>query len=467
MLGLDSPEMLCPLVLSLVAVTGCAGGGVAPIGPPPDPTRPVVAFSEALVDRQGYALYLRNDSDSPVTITEVRYTECINVRGGCVPLSNPFVIEPGAYRRVDSVEPLDQGRAFRYRWTFRYSSGRMTGAQAGSSAPPPVVIEESDEAKVLLDPRGTFVNLVIPGARPDPSPEFARRVTNILYRSFEDAFDFVLFSFPDGGAPGSPSGRAFRAKRNAAGIGLRIPDDLRGFGSEGRLMGALYLAQQRLLDSPTPLHEIVHLWGQQLLDEPGDEHWGFTGVGGMLGGWEPGTLEEVGEGTWHAKGPDGAPGFLTTGPSRDGIARRVQPYAPLELYLMGLLPADSVPPFRVAHGAEWIVEGSGVFRADSIRTVSIEDLVQRFGERDPRPLAGQEFRAVYVLVSSEPLDGGSRDLINQEVQKLARPGARERRRYLNFWEATGGRATLVMDGLFDVLREPVDGAGPRVGPRQN
>jgi hypothetical protein len=139
-------------------------------------------------------------------------------------------------------------------------------------------------------------------------------------------------------------------------------------------------------------------------------------------------------------------------------------YAPIELYIMGLLPADSVPAFQVAYGAEWVVEAAGIFRADSIRTVTMDAIVRKHGARDPAAEVPREFRAIYVVVSSAPLSDGARDRIHVDVEEFSRRGPREERRYFNFWEATGGRATLMMDGLSGALRDRAPRRGPGGGP---
>lgn len=453
--------------LPLLGASAC-GSGPSTRGPPPAPGQVVTGFSESLPDRPGYDLYVRNNTDSPVTITEVTFRLCENVRNHCRYRHRPFVLEPWQHRRVTTIVQDDTSRPYRYRWNFRFEPGRLTtAAPRAASSSEPSVLEESDDALVLLDPRGTFVNVVIPldEGRDDPwaswEAEFPRRVTRILYRSFVDAFDLVLIAMADEARLTGLGGRAFRSKVEVAGLGLSQHDRTAEFGSDGRLTAGLVMARHGMLDSPTSLHEIAHMWGQYVLPTRDGAHWGFAGVGGLLGGWEPGTLEAAGGGTWLARGPGGAPSFTLFGPVREGVRRRIRPYAPLELYLMGLLPADSVPPIQVADSAEWVVPSAGVFRASSVRTLTIQDIIEQHGPREPAyPDAPTSFRGIYVVVSAEPLDAAARELIHRDVQDFARPGPRERRTYLNFWEATGGRGSIVLDRLFDALRAPPPSASP-------
>ena len=167
---------------------------------------------------------------------------------------------------------------------------------------------------------------------------------------------------------------------------------------------------------------------------------GFVEGGGYLGGWYPGTLEEVGGGLWLA------PSYRPSGTAS------IHPYSPLELYLMGLLPPDSVPPFQVAEDAGWVIPSVGLFRASGIKTVTVGDLIATHGPRVPGfPEAPREFRGVYVVVSSTPLDAGTRNSVDENLADLARPGPRELRSFPNFWEATEGRGRLIFEGLLDAL----------------
>ena len=123
--------------------------------------------------------------------------------------------------------------------------------------------------------------------------------------------------------------------------------------------------------------------------------------------------------------------------------------------MMGLLPPDSVPPFQVAQDAEWVSESAGLFRASRIKTLTIDDLIATHGPRIPGlPQAPREFRGVYVVVSSTPLDAATRNQIDGDLANLARPCPREVRRFPNFWEATEGRGRLVLDGLVEAIRDP-------------
>ena len=59
-------------------------------------------------------------------------------------------------------------------------------------------------------------------------------------------------------------------------------------------------------------------------------------------------------------------------------------YAPLELYLMGLIPAEDVPDVTFYSGLSVIPNASypladGYFAAEAVETWSIGDIISRFG----------------------------------------------------------------------------------------
>ena len=445
------------VLASLLLPTTVAGSSLG-FAPPDQDGPPVTGYSEPNRG-SGDVLFLRNNTSSPITITTITLFECENIRARCRTRDVEWVLDPEGVREALVVEPDDRTRRWSYRW--RWTRSRVTGPppvaerpSATRPAPEPVVLEESGEARVLLDPRGRFVNVVLPKPVVDElrigewGQEKGSRISRILYRSLLDVFDFVYITFTDDEPMETPgrTGSTSRTRVHTEGLGLRGRDRTRSYGSDGRLMGVIAMTSHEYLDLGLPLHEIAHLWGQRVLpvtDEPGAQgHMGFAEGGGYLGGWYPGTLEEAGDGLWVARafGPSG----------RDTN----HPYSPLELYLMGLLPPDSVPPFQVAEDAEWVRDSEDIFRASAIKTVTIEELITTHGPRVPGfPEAPREFRGAYVVVSALPLGDALRNAIDEDLADLARPGPRELRRSPNFWEATQGRGRLILDGPTDALRD--------------
>jgi hypothetical protein len=418
-------------------------------------------FARSLGPGDGDELMVRNNTSHEVVLQTFTLYDCENIRQECGTRNLDLVLEPGETRRVGLVEPLDRSAAFRYRWRWTHSASVAPEQRAAARrpAPPVLVLHDSDEARILVDERGRFINLVLPPelfqeARTLEGTQARRSYeawTRLLLENLGDAFDFVIFAF-DHATPheGSAFGVFYRARNLVEGIGLSTDDRGLAWGSPDRLIGVAHLGQHGYLIGGPSLHELAHAWGQRVIPTVLASHWGFAGVGGQMGGWEPGTLEALGDGRYRAR---------SWGRDRFGLnangGNRI-PYSPLELYLMGLLPPDSVPPFEVADDARWVDSTHTVFEAAAIRTVSVDDLIAEHGARQPAwPHAPTEFRALYVVLSGRPLADGIRNVIDEDVEMFSRPGPGfDTGTRVNFWQATGGRATLRMDGLLELLAPP-------------
>jgi hypothetical protein len=157
--------------------------------------------------------------------------------------------------------------------------------------------------------------------------------------------------------------------------------------------GWVFLPTKEDLVAGRFMHEFAHFWGAHLKGPPAlktqndryDGHWGFSSVGGLLGGWDPESFESVGDGVYRARvAPTGRPSNRSA-------------YAPLELYLMGLVGAEAVPPIQVAVGAIDLGEaddGRWMFSAQRIETVTIGDIIAWNGQRRP---SAEESRKVFSV----------------------------------------------------------------------
>lgn len=158
--------------------------------------------------------------------------------------------------------------------------------------------------------------------------------------------------------------------------------------------------------------------------------WGWSDVGGQLGGGAPDGVEQLSGGRLRFTGLGGQLGLV-------GNGGNAVPYAPLELYLMGLEHPEHLPQMvfakhpRDPRGAT--VQADGVCRLDG------QILVQRFGRR---PLDRTPWRVGLVVVSAAPLGPARRLELRQDWARFTRQGADDRVDSLNFYEATGGRGQL-------------------------
>lgn len=183
-------------------------------------------------------------------------------------------------------------------------------------------------------------------------------------------------------------------------------------------------------------------------------------VGGVLGGWLPGLLVSTGEGVYEA---DVAPA---------GRASGKWPYAPLELYLMGLAGPEEVPPIEVAVAVKRL--RSDIFSASAIETVTIEQIIEANGPRLPAVEdSPKHFKLALVVLTDHELSDAQWDFYERAMDFLAAPEERllndafpaelypahfrvwtspagdepaENNTtdlpFLNFYTATGGRGTM-------------------------
>jgi hypothetical protein len=118
-------------------------------------------------------------------------------------------------------------------------------------------------------------------------------------------------------------------------------------------------------------------------------------------------------------------------------------YAPLELYIMGLAPAEDVPPMHVL--SELDLTNSERITAASVQTVTIEDVIAAHGgTRSPTPDESQKaFSAAFIVVQDEPFADAEYvyySLLSYHL--MSRNAPEEFDQYAPFSWATGGRATL-------------------------
>ena len=241
-----------------------------------------------------------------------------------------------------------------------------------------------------------------------------------------------------------------RMHNSVSGIGGSIYNNSGEWGSDGKLTGVLeFLLRDGIASSG--LHELAHNWGNTatssslpIASDINSGHWGRRNIGGQLGGWRPGSLEDLGGGNYRAKNP-------RTGEYEEwgGSGNRgVNPYANFELYTMGLIDAASVGhDIKRAEDFEWNDKAAGTFKASKITTMSMDQFIAVEGERIPNYLNSQKsFRGMYVVLSEEPLtleEWRTADRAVYDMQLTSDNGNTND----NFWEATKGKATISFDQL--------------------
>ena len=290
-------------------------------------------------------------------------------------------------------------------------------------------------------------------------------VCKTFYKNYQDVFDviFIISNVPrhqfDGGEFGY-YGAMGVVRNHESGTGAEIFDHGDWFYSRDTLRGFMHIPAQSLLLGGPSLHEFMHIWvhDREVIPTVIESHWGFSSVHGQLGGFDIESLVELGEGKYSA----GLFGINANGGNS-------LPYAPLELYLAGWISASEVPDIWVAEDGKFLYEtdpdnpdvkrqqigpdGFPIFTATSVSTWSIEQIVEILGERIPNVEDSQrEFRVATVLVGNEEFPVTEEDIEfvrNQVVLFSMKASLRESSglKTHNFWDATGGRASIETDGL--------------------
>ena len=324
-----------------------------------------------------------------------------------------------------------------------------------------------DEVIVFTDPQIYNDNLfVLPvsnnlAAGNWPLRDYAER----FYDHFNDEFDFLMFVpnvKPGQHEPGVNVVASYAGVMNdVKGIGKSIFND-DSWGSAGKLQGVINFGgysiyQDRALsilaEGPT-LHELMHRWANSIVSAGYGGHWGFSNANGNIGGFDIANLVDHGGGRYTAGNFDVA-----------GVADNVTPYSPIELYLAGFIPPEEVPDLWVAEDGEWLRDEEGsiiradnghlMFTASQVRTYTIEDIIAEHGPRVPDSSQAQgDFRAAVILLVDQehPAPRESLETLSDDVAWFSHPDEDESYRY-NFYEATGGRGTITMDGLSEFLKD--------------
>ena len=214
---------------------------------------------------------------------------------------------------------------------------------------------------------------------------------------------------------------------------------------------------------PPFAHEIAHNWGNDLDPKLGffdpsqpdsGAHWGVTGVNGQLGGFNPASLRcETPAGQSPPNCTPGANGrtrFLVDyfHPAADSIEG--MPFAPLELYLMGLLPLAELPDpilrfedttFDIDK-PELTADRKLVVEAKRIAEIKVADIVARHGAVRMLPADKRHFRIGVALVTKAPAQQRYLDQVADWAAIFAGELKSSNPSWKSFAELTGNRATL-------------------------
>ena len=326
---------------------------------------------------------------------------------------------------------------------------------AAADVAPPDGVQLRPHAANLVDPEAAAeVTRYVLSRTPE-----LYRAAEVFSRHFGDEYDF-LYAFSDGPVEGATAAARFTVVRRPAipGTGLtRAAHNASYPAAATRLRGAIGVNFNAAGNGPT-LHETLHYWSVFLnasfgfgrdRDQAFGAHWGVAGVDGQHGGFDPATVRCSRPA--DARPPDCTPDadgvtrvtVATFGPTANGGDSRA--YAPIELYLMGLVPrAEAGGPFLVLDGAHFVSNDAATrrmtFEITGSHAVSLDDIVRAHGERAPAAPEDRAFRAAFVVFSAAPVSAARMDALERWAAIFGNDLAHNA--LYSFERATGGRATM-------------------------
>jgi uncharacterized delta-60 repeat protein len=268
-------------------------------------------------------------------------------------------------------------------------------------------------------------------------------LTRGVMAQVDDRFDFIIYV----------NDQSVASTVTVAGVCYQVVSPAT-WGSAGRLKASIHLPSFQSVATgggPT-LHEILHVWANSVIPTQNSGHWGYAGVGGQLGGWDPATLVSLGGNAYQARSLNQTPGYNSWFANANG--GNSLGYAPLELYLMGLAPAAEVPVTRVAQGFAWIDSATGKFSATGFDDWSVARINAQLGAKVPNYATSQkQFSALFVVLTPARLHPGRLADLDQAIRLFGLPGDDGAANF-NFWEATKGRGSLQVDAAATALKAP-------------
>ncbi len=232
------------------------------------------------------------------------------------------------------------------------------------------------------------------------------QIAKEFYKNFADAYDFIVvfsdFEFSTGDAKAFYIG----VKNDTKGLGSPLYDNTARFGSAGALQGYIDMAalgryhldpsDARFEEVMRVLsHELLHRWAATVsfINADGNRNGSLLGRDGSHWSF---LLDTGGSVEYGNRWADNGNGTFSSKPDR-------QFFSPLDLYLMGMLKKEEVPPFFYIEspGADaHRLPEAGVTISGTRRDVTIDQVIAAEGAREPAADAAQkQFRFGFVLLT--------------------------------------------------------------------
>jgi hypothetical protein len=332
-----------------------------------------------------------------------------------------------------------------------------SGGDGGGGPPFPNGGQQYKTIVNIVDPN---VVGVIEAALTDPTgvKDYAA-ATQAFYALYPDQYDFLYF-FLDHQLSNANAEASFDVVNRPAipGTGIDTAVAHTTFGSRGRLRGATAFQMTTGGDFPAIAHETAHYWanytdpalgfGHDKTNDYGP-HWGITGVYGQLGGFDAKSVSCLDP-------ADAAPPSCNLDPTINAYSYVMSafapntntflgiPYAPLELYMMGLVTQSQLPTsFEAVQNAQFngLIQSISLVEGTGIGAITVSAIVARHGVRAPAADADKHFTAAFVVVSATP---ESTSVLDQVVtwQQYWGGDIPANAGEMSFALATGNRATM-------------------------
>jgi hypothetical protein len=283
------------------------------------------------------------------------------------------------------------------------------------------------------------------------------KVTNLFLETYVEQYDFI-FLVSDRDLESASAGRFASVTQVALrGTGVDYDFETEGYKTKGRLRGIIGIDYNEYFG---PFgHEILHAWANFLdsefgfgvgLDQNFGVHWGYTGLRGILGGFDAATL--------RCETPAGAVPPNCTAEANGRYRYRVgsfgkggnsgpnDVFSPLELYLMGLIPSSEVPsPITVLEEAADVTgsfdsaTGTIAVEALGVKSVEMSAIIARHGEVRELPEDERALTAVFIVISATPASDAALDHVGNWAAIVGNRLAGDN---VSFEALAGGRATL-------------------------
>jgi len=275
-------------------------------------------------------------------------------------------------------------------------------------------------------------------------------VAQLAYQYLADQFDFLNIVFDRAQIENRYH---FYTRNSVSGIGEAMINNNGLYGGSSKLIGITVFPLSDYFDgaSPAHQHELGHQWINFLANSStssGSPHWpASTMAADIMGLSIPGSGAG---GNFGCKLTPEGNGLRTAALS----SSRAMSFNPLDLYLMGLMPASEVPDQWVVtdsnFGANWATLCDGRLLSSGFTRLTVNDVIAANGTRSPAYTSSQRtFRVATVVVSDGLLSADAMAFYNYFAQRME---ARERlpmhegfSKQLSapFFVATGGRGALI------------------------